>query len=166
MGRSTELRRTLRSRELDHGGRLGVRGRRGVEAGGGGGGGGGGGDGDGGAGASTSSSSSTCSGHRSHERALHAWAEADALRNCTATYCPMRPPPRSTIAAAFSPDGLTLASTQYALPHRPLISPSTYIPRSPLIPPVSSFPFPEPRPRQPPAQPTFASAPPTPPRYR
>ena len=39
--------------------------------------------------------------------------EAESLRNCTAKYCPLQPAPRSTIAAAFSPDGTILASTQY-----------------------------------------------------
>ncbi|XP_052170342.1 uncharacterized protein LOC127786743 isoform X2 [Diospyros lotus] len=38
-------------------------------------------------------------------------AEADSLRHLSAKYCPLLPPPRSTIAAAFSPDGKTLAST-------------------------------------------------------
>ncbi|KAK9806274.1 hypothetical protein WJX72_008088 [[Myrmecia] bisecta] len=33
------------------------------------------------------------------------------LRRCSATYCELTPPPRSTIAAAFSPDGRLLAST-------------------------------------------------------
>ncbi|CAM6021622.1 unnamed protein product [Sphagnum balticum] len=37
----------------------------------------------------------------------------DSLRHCTAKYCTLEPAPRSTIAAAFSPDGNTLASTQY-----------------------------------------------------
>jgi len=39
-------------------------------------------------------------------------AEAESLRHLSAQYCPLVPPPRSTIAAAFSPDGKTLASTQ------------------------------------------------------
>ena len=38
--------------------------------------------------------------------------EADSLQHLSARYCPLMPPPRSTIAAAFSPDGKTLASTQ------------------------------------------------------
>ncbi|OWM74735.1 hypothetical protein CDL15_Pgr009282 [Punica granatum] len=37
--------------------------------------------------------------------------EAESLQNLSAKYCPLLPPPRSTIAAAFSPDGKTLAST-------------------------------------------------------
>jgi hypothetical protein len=41
--------------------------------------------------------------------------EAESLRHCTAKYCTLEPAPRSTIAAAFSPDGNTLASTQYVL---------------------------------------------------
>ncbi|CAL5413669.1 unnamed protein product [Camellia sinensis] len=41
--------------------------------------------------------------------------EAESLRHLSAKYCPLLPPPRSTIAAAFSPDGKTLASTQEML---------------------------------------------------
>jgi hypothetical protein len=44
--------------------------------------------------------------------ALRSWAEADSLRRCSASYCQLSPAPRSTIAAAFSPDGTLLASTQ------------------------------------------------------
>ena len=33
------------------------------------------------------------------------------MRRCAAAYVPLRPSPRSTIAAAFSPDGTRLAST-------------------------------------------------------
>jgi len=44
-------------------------------------------------------------------RELSSWVEMDALRRCSASYSPLRPPPRSTIAAAFSPDGTLLAST-------------------------------------------------------
>lgn len=47
----------------------------------------------------------------SAELALTSWLEAESLRHCTAKYCPLQPAPRSTIAAAFSPDGNTLAST-------------------------------------------------------
>ncbi|KAL0414161.1 UNVERIFIED_CONTAM: hypothetical protein Sradi_1617800 [Sesamum radiatum] len=43
---------------------------------------------------------------------LRSWAEAESLLHLSAKYCPLLPPPRSTIAAAFSPDGKTLASTQ------------------------------------------------------
>jgi hypothetical protein len=43
---------------------------------------------------------------------LRGWAETDSLRRCSASYCVLQPPPRSTIAAAYSPDGLLLASTQ------------------------------------------------------
>ncbi|XP_057858998.2 uncharacterized protein LOC131067847 isoform X1 [Cryptomeria japonica] len=39
------------------------------------------------------------------------WTEAESLRHCSAKYCTLVPPPRSTIAAAFSPDGHRLAST-------------------------------------------------------
>ncbi|KAH9530419.1 hypothetical protein CY35_U000100 [Sphagnum magellanicum] len=45
------------------------------------------------------------------KRALISWLEAESLRHCTAKYCTLEPAPRSTIAAAFSPDGNTLAST-------------------------------------------------------
>ncbi|XP_057480400.1 uncharacterized protein LOC130767531 isoform X1 [Actinidia eriantha] len=45
------------------------------------------------------------------KRGLFSWVEAESLRNLSAKYCPLVPPPRSTIAAAFSPDGNTLAST-------------------------------------------------------
>lgn len=48
---------------------------------------------------------------RDVKRSLISWVEAESLRNFTAKYCPLLPPPRSTIAAAFSPDGKTLAST-------------------------------------------------------
>eukprot|EP00250_Pteridium_aquilinum_P014041 c21742_g1_i1 orf=794-3418(+) len=43
--------------------------------------------------------------------ALVSWVEAESLLHCTAKYCPLQPAPRSTIAAAFSPDGSILAST-------------------------------------------------------
>ncbi|KAG8369754.1 hypothetical protein BUALT_Bualt14G0046600 [Buddleja alternifolia] len=42
---------------------------------------------------------------------LRSWVEAESLLHLSAKYCPLLPPPRSTIAAAFSPDGKTLAST-------------------------------------------------------
>ncbi|KAI3975837.1 hypothetical protein MKX01_015385 [Papaver californicum] len=42
---------------------------------------------------------------------LVSWVEAESLKHISAKYCPLVPPPRSTIAAAFSPDGRTLAST-------------------------------------------------------
>lgn len=42
---------------------------------------------------------------------IFSWAESKSLHRWTAKYCPLLPPPRSTIAAAFSPDGKTLAST-------------------------------------------------------
>ncbi|VFQ63288.1 unnamed protein product [Cuscuta campestris] len=48
---------------------------------------------------------------RDAKRGLISWVEAESLRNLLAKYCPLLPPPRSTIAAAFSPDGKTLAST-------------------------------------------------------
>ena len=46
------------------------------------------------------------------QRALGSFAEEDFLRHCSASYCDLNPPPRSTIATAFSPDGRFLASTQ------------------------------------------------------
>ena len=45
-------------------------------------------------------------------RAIDSWAENDSLKRCSASYCQLSPPPRSTIAAAFSPDGQLVASTQ------------------------------------------------------
>nr|VDC64527.1 unnamed protein product [Brassica rapa] len=42
---------------------------------------------------------------------LISWVEAESLHHLSAEYCPLVPPPRSTIAAAFSSDGTTLAST-------------------------------------------------------
>ncbi|OMO95289.1 hypothetical protein COLO4_16009 [Corchorus olitorius] len=48
---------------------------------------------------------------RDARRDLLSWVEAESLRHFSAKYCPLLPPPRSTIAAAFSPDGKTLAST-------------------------------------------------------
>ena len=45
-------------------------------------------------------------------KALGNFAEEDFLRRCSASYCDLNPPPRSTIATAFSPDGRYLASTQ------------------------------------------------------
>ncbi|KAM6565014.1 hypothetical protein CsatB_025012 [Cannabis sativa] len=48
---------------------------------------------------------------RDSKRGLLSWVEAESLRHLSAKYCPLVPPPRSTIAAAFSPDGRTLAST-------------------------------------------------------
>ncbi|KAL9237735.1 hypothetical protein vseg_012249 [Gypsophila vaccaria] len=48
---------------------------------------------------------------RDARRGLISWVEAESFRHLSAQYCPLLPPPRSTIAAAFSPDGKTLAST-------------------------------------------------------
>jgi activator-of-BECN1-regulated-autophagy protein 1 len=48
---------------------------------------------------------------RDAKRGLLSWVEADSLRHLSAKYCPLLPAPRSTIAAAFSPDGKVLAST-------------------------------------------------------
>ncbi|XP_047307994.1 uncharacterized protein LOC124911538 [Impatiens glandulifera] len=44
-------------------------------------------------------------------RGLLSWVEADSLQHLSAKYCPLFPPPRSTIAASFSLDGKRLAST-------------------------------------------------------
>jgi len=76
----------LRARELDPRGRLGARAAWGGKA-------------------------PTSSVSRAHDESLRSWAESDALRHCTATYSELRPAPRSTIAAAYSPDGTLLAST-------------------------------------------------------
>ncbi|KAJ7977148.1 Transducin/WD-40 repeat family protein [Quillaja saponaria] len=48
---------------------------------------------------------------RDGKRGLLSWVEAESLRHLSAKYCPLLPPPRSTIAAAFSPNGRVLAST-------------------------------------------------------
>lgn len=48
---------------------------------------------------------------RDARRGLASWVEAESLHHLRPKYCPLSPPPRSTIAAAFSPDGKTLAST-------------------------------------------------------
>lgn len=48
---------------------------------------------------------------RDTRRGLVSWAEEASLHRLSGKYCPLLPPPRSTIAAAFSPDGRTLAST-------------------------------------------------------
>ncbi|KAF3335834.1 hypothetical protein FCM35_KLT20341 [Carex littledalei] len=43
--------------------------------------------------------------------ALFSWVESQSLLHLSAQYCPFVPAPRSTIAAAFSSDGKTIAST-------------------------------------------------------
>lgn len=48
---------------------------------------------------------------RDARRSLISWVETESLQHLSAKYCSLLPPPRSTIAAAFSPDGKTLAST-------------------------------------------------------
>jgi hypothetical protein len=53
-----------------------------------------------------------CCGEAEVVRSLASWVEADSLRHLSASYCSFRTNPRSTIAAAFSPDGLLVASTQ------------------------------------------------------
>lgn len=45
------------------------------------------------------------------KQGLISWVESESLLHLSAKYCPLVPPPRSTIAAAFSPDGRKLAST-------------------------------------------------------
>ncbi|KAI5395289.1 uncharacterized protein LOC127091640 [Lathyrus oleraceus] len=62
----------------------------------------------------SSKSKSSCSNHKPMIDAkcgLLSWVEAESLRHLSAKYCPLLPPPRSTIAAAFSQDGKVLAST-------------------------------------------------------
>uniref|UniRef100_A0A1J3IVQ8 Activating molecule in BECN1-regulated autophagy protein 1 n=1 Tax=Noccaea caerulescens TaxID=107243 RepID=A0A1J3IVQ8_NOCCA len=44
-------------------------------------------------------------------QSLVSWVEAESLHHLSSKYCGLGPPPRSTIAAAFSSDGKTLAST-------------------------------------------------------
>ncbi|KAL3531172.1 hypothetical protein ACH5RR_010494 [Cinchona calisaya] len=44
-------------------------------------------------------------------RGLLSWVEAESLGYLSAKYCPLEPPPRSTIAVAFSTDWKQLAST-------------------------------------------------------
>ncbi|TYI74093.1 hypothetical protein E1A91_D07G176300v1 [Gossypium mustelinum] len=48
---------------------------------------------------------------RDARRGILSWAEEESLQHLSGKYCPLVPPPRSTIAAAFSSDGRTLAST-------------------------------------------------------
>ncbi|KAA8548904.1 hypothetical protein F0562_000588 [Nyssa sinensis] len=57
------------------------------------------------------SSGLRCEAVRDARHGLFSWVEAESLRHFSAKYCPLVPPPRSSIAAAFSPDGKTLAST-------------------------------------------------------
>ncbi|XP_047319249.1 uncharacterized protein LOC124922569 isoform X2 [Impatiens glandulifera] len=52
-----------------------------------------------------------CGAKKDARSGLASWLEAESMLHLTAKYCPLAPPPRSTIAAAFSPDGKTLAST-------------------------------------------------------
>uniref|UniRef100_A0A0A8YM16 Uncharacterized protein n=1 Tax=Arundo donax TaxID=35708 RepID=A0A0A8YM16_ARUDO len=42
---------------------------------------------------------------------LFSWVESQSMHHWSAKYCPLVPAPRSTIAAAFSPDGRAVAST-------------------------------------------------------
>ncbi|CAA7024572.1 unnamed protein product [Microthlaspi erraticum] len=44
-------------------------------------------------------------------QSLVSWVEAESLNYLSSKYCALGPPPRSTIAAAFSSDGKTIAST-------------------------------------------------------
>ncbi|XP_010556869.1 PREDICTED: uncharacterized protein LOC104826055 [Tarenaya hassleriana] len=59
------------------------------------------------------SSCGTSSGESASDAgcSLISWAETESLQHLSAKYCPLIPPPRSTIAAAFSSDGRILAST-------------------------------------------------------
>ncbi|XAR62714.1 hypothetical protein NMG60_11017571 [Bertholletia excelsa] len=52
-----------------------------------------------------------CEAANNARHSLLSWVEIESLQHLSAKYCPLMPPPRSTIAAAFSPDGKTLAST-------------------------------------------------------
>ncbi|XP_047312399.1 uncharacterized protein LOC124915680 [Impatiens glandulifera] len=52
-----------------------------------------------------------CGAKNDARRGLQSWLEAESMLHLSAKYCPLFPPPRSTIAAAFSPDGKWLAST-------------------------------------------------------
>lgn len=65
--------------------------------------------------AETTKCSTDCVGPKCETRDLrldlNSWVEAESLHHLSAKYCPLLPPPRSTIAAAFSLDGKTLAST-------------------------------------------------------
>ncbi|GLT99275.1 hypothetical protein SLE2022_167210 [Rubroshorea leprosula] len=54
---------------------------------------------------------SRCQAARDAKHDLFSWVEAESLLHLSSKYCPLLPPPRSTIAAAFSPDGKRLAST-------------------------------------------------------
>ena len=45
-------------------------------------------------------------------RQMGSWAEKDFMQHCSSRYIDFKPVPRSTIAAAFSPNGRLLASTQ------------------------------------------------------
>ncbi|KAL5070933.1 hypothetical protein RYX36_021820 [Vicia faba] len=61
----------------------------------------------------SSKSKSSCSNSKRMIDAkcgLLSWVEAESLRHLSAKYCPLLPPPRSTIAATFSQDGKVLAS--------------------------------------------------------
>ncbi|XP_054801591.1 uncharacterized protein LOC129305634 [Prosopis cineraria] len=59
----------------------------------------------------SSSSSRNSNSSEDARRGLLSWVEAESLRHLSAKYCSLLPPPRSTIAAAFSSDGKVLAST-------------------------------------------------------
>ncbi|KAM5563264.1 hypothetical protein ABKV19_018097 [Rosa sericea] len=61
--------------------------------------------------ADSSSTGPECQATIDAKRGLLSWVEAESLRHLSARYCNLVPPPRSTIAAAFSPDGRTVAST-------------------------------------------------------
>ncbi|CAI8602775.1 unnamed protein product [Vicia faba] len=54
---------------------------------------------------------SAVSSHGTYTTLVSSGVEAESLRHLSAKYCPLLPPPRSTIAAAFSQDGKVLAST-------------------------------------------------------
>ncbi|XP_042026361.1 uncharacterized protein LOC121773545 isoform X2 [Salvia splendens] len=52
-----------------------------------------------------------CESAKDARQELRSWVESGSLLHISAKYCSLQPRPRSTIAAAFSPDGKTLAST-------------------------------------------------------
>lgn len=53
-----------------------------------------------------------CLGAPARDCSFASWLERDFIQHCSAEYVDLRPTPRSTIAAAFSPDGTVVASTQ------------------------------------------------------
>ncbi|KAF8091298.1 hypothetical protein N665_0448s0014 [Sinapis alba] len=56
-------------------------------------------------------SKSRCYTMKQTRQSLLSWVEAESLQHLSAKYCPFELSPKSTIAASFSSDGKTLAST-------------------------------------------------------